>query len=427
MSESLRAVRGMNDVLMAETPTWRLVEETVRQVLGAYAYQEVRLPILEFTELFKRSIGEVTDIVEKEMYTFEDRNGEYLTLRPEATAGVVRAAITNGLIHNQRHKLWTSGPMFRREKPQKGRYRQFHQIDVEAIGYAGPDIDAEMILMSSRLFRELGLADIRLELNTLGTAESRAVYRDRLIAYFERYRGDLDADAERRLYSNPLRILDTKNPQLAEIVAAAPALADDLDDESRAHFDTLCQLVGDAGIDYVVNPRLVRGLDYYSRTVFEWITDQLGAQGAVLSGGRYDGLAAHLGGKATPAIGWAAGIERLVALYAATHSEKLAFQPHLYIVAVGQPALSHALGLAERLRDAVAGLTVDVNFDGGSFKSQLKRADKSGALYALILGEAELAAGNYGLKPMRGGEQQSVDEAELQRVLTAVVDGTGNE
>ena len=427
MSESLRAVRGMNDVLMAETPTWRLVEETVRRVLDAYAYQEVRLPILEFTELFKRSIGEVTDIVEKEMYTFEDRNGEYLTLRPEATAGVVRAAITNGLIHNQRHKLWTSGPMFRREKPQKGRYRQFHQIDVEAIGYAGPDIDAEMILMSARLFRELGLADIRLELNTLGTPASRAVYRDRLIAYFERYRGDLDADAERRLYSNPLRILDTKNPQLAEIVAAAPALADDLDDESRAHFDTLCRLLGDAGIDYVVNPRLVRGLDYYSRTVFEWITDQLGAQGAVLSGGRYDGLAAHLGGKATPAIGWAAGIERLVALYEASHSEKLAFQPHLYIVAVGQPALGHALELAERLRDAVAGLTVDVNFDGGSFKSQLKRADKSGALYALILGEAELAAGNYGLKPMHGGEQQSVGEAELQRVLTAVVDGTGNE
>ena len=413
MSETLRAVRGMNDVLMDETPTWQLVEETARRILAAYSYREIRLPILEFTELFKRSIGEVTDIVEKEMYTFRDRNDELLTLRPEATAGVVRAAISNGLIHNQRHKVWTHGPMFRREKPQKGRYRQFHQIDVEAIGYAGPDIDAEMILMSARLFRELELPHIRLELNTLGTPAARAVYRERLIAYFERYRSDLDDDALRRLHTNPLRILDTKNPALAEIVAGAPTLTDDLDAASREHFERLCELVSDAGIDYVVNPRLVRGLDYYSRTVFEWLTDQLGAQGAVLSGGRYDGLTQHLGGKPTPAIGWAAGIERLVGLYEACHGEKLAFRPHVYIVAVGQPGLRYAMQLAERLRSALPGLAVDVNFDGGSFKSQLKRADKSGADFALIIGDNELRDERFGLKPLRGGEQQALDEAGL--------------
>ncbi|MEM1262211.1 MAG: histidine--tRNA ligase [Pseudomonadota bacterium] len=418
MSKTLRAVRGMNDVLMEETPLWRHIEDTARQILDTYLYREIKLPILEQTELFRRSIGEVTDIVEKEMYTFEDRNGESLTLRPEATAGVVRAAISNGLVHNQRHKVWTVGPMFRREKPQKGRYRQFHQINVEAIGYQGPDVDVEMILMSARLFRALGLPSIRLELNTLGTAAARQQYRRRLIDYFERYQSDLDDEAARRLHSNPLRILDSKNPALADIIAAAPSLEDDLDVESRAHFETLCELVTAAGIEFTVNRRLVRGLDYYSRTVFEWITDQLGAQGAVLSGGRYDGLYEQLGGKPAAAIGWAAGVERLVGLYEACHREKLAFQPHLYIVAVGQPALREAILLAERLRDALPGLNVDVNFDGGSFKSQLKRADKSGAPWALIIGEAELQAGQFGLKPLRSdAEQRSHDENSLQRVL----------
>ncbi|MEL7535704.1 MAG: histidine--tRNA ligase [Pseudomonadota bacterium] len=421
MTETLRAVRGMNDVLMDETPTWQVVEDAARRVLDAYAYREIRLPVLEFTELFKRSIGEVTDIVEKEMYTFDDRNGESLTLRPEATAGVVRAAISNGLTHNQRHKVWTSGPMFRREKPQKGRYRQFYQIDVEAIGYQGPDVDAEMILMSARLFRELGLPNIELQLNTLGTAAARAVYRARLIDYFERYRGDLDDDAKRRLHSNPLRLLDSKNPALAGIIAEAPTLTADLDTESRDHFDALTALISDAGIAFVVNPRLVRGLDYYSRTVFEWVTTALGSQGAVLSGGRYDGLYEQLGGKSVPAIGWAAGVERLVGLYQACHEQKLAFQPHIYIVAVGQAALRYAMQLAERLRTAISGLSVEVNFDGGSFKSQLKRADKSGAPWALIIGENELNEQRFGLKPLRSDDgQQTVDETQLINLLTSL-------
>ncbi|MEM8982851.1 MAG: histidine--tRNA ligase [Pseudomonadota bacterium] len=428
MSKSLRAVRGMNDVLMDATPTWRHIEESVRQILDSYLYREIKLPILEQTELYRRSIGEVTDIVEKEMYTFEDRNGESLTLRPEATAGVVRAAISNGLVHNQRHKVWTVGPMFRREKPQKGRYRQFHQIDVEAIGYAGPDVDVEMILMSARLFRALALPSIRLELNTLGTAEARHRYRERLIDYFGRYSNDLDEEAARRLQTNPLRILDSKNPALADIIAAAPSLDDDLDDASRAHFDTLCDWVSAAGIEFTVNRRLVRGLDYYSRTVFEWITDQLGAQGAVLSGGRYDGLYEQLGGKAAPAIGWAAGVERLVGLYEACHREKLAFQPHLYIVAVGQPALREAILLAERLRESLPGLNIDVNYDGGSFKSQLKRADKSGAPWALIIGDSELQSGQFGLKPLRNDDrQQAYDESGLRRVLGQLLSDAATE
>ncbi len=423
MTETLRAIRGMNDVLMDATPTWRHVEDAARRVLDNYGYREVRLPIIEFTDLFKRSIGEVTDIVEKEMYTFEDRNGESLTLRPEATAGVVRVAISNGLIHNQRHKIWTAGPMFRREKPQKGRYRQFHQIDVEAIGFSGPDVDAEMILMSARLFRELELPSIRLELNSLGTPESRQIYRARLIEYFERFESDLDADAARRLHTNPMRILDSKNPALADMIAAAPVLGDDLDAESREHFDGLKALLDAAGIAFVENPRLVRGLDYYSRTVFEWVTDQLGAQGAVLSGGRYDGLTEHLGGKPTPAIGWAAGVERLVGLFDACHTERLAFQPHLYIVAVGSGPAEFAIALAERLRDADGQLRVEVNFDGGSFKSQLKRADRSGALHALIVGENELASGKFGLKPLRSNaEQADLTEAELTARIASHLD-----
>ncbi len=404
---TLRAIRGMNDVLFDETPVWQQVERVFQDVLARYGYQEVRLPVLELTELFKRSIGEVTDIVEKEMYTFEDRNGESLTLRPEATAGVVRAAISNGLIHNQKHKLWTQGPMFRREKPQRGRYRQFHQIDVEALGYAGPDIDAEMILMPARMFRELGISNVHLELNSLGTSESRQRYRALLVEYFEQYESSLDDDSRRRLTKNPLRILDSKNPALADIIAGAPSLAAHLDDESRAHFDRLCELLSAAGIEFQVNSRLVRGLDYYSRTVFEWVTDALGAQGAVCSGGRYDGLSAHLGGKATPAIGWAAGVERLVELYKVSNDAGLAFAPHVYMVAVGAEAETAAMRLAEALRTAVAGLRVELNLGGGSFKSQLKRADKSGASWATILGEKELADGTIGLKPLREKIEQS--------------------
>lgn len=416
---SIRAIRGMNDVLHEETPVWQAIEKVCREVLQSYGYREIRLPVLELTELFRRSIGEVTDIVEKEMYTFEDRNGESLTLRPEATAGVVRAAISNGLIHNQRHKFWTQGPMFRREKPQRGRYRQFHQIDVEAIGFEGPDVDAEMILMPARIFKALNIKRVKLELNSLGTSESRQVYRGLLVDYFGRYTDSLDEDSQRRLHTNPLRILDSKNPALADIILEAPVLTEHLDAESRSHFDRLCELLGGAGIDLTVNPRLVRGLDYYSRTVFEWVTDALGAQGAVCSGGRYDGLTAHLGGKATPAIGWAAGVERLVELYKVSNDDGLAFAPHVYMVAVGSAAETYAFKLAEQLRSSVAGLTLEQNLGAGSFKSQLKRADKSGAALAIIIGDEELGNATVGLKPLRSGEPQlRLAEEEIAAWLT---------
>ena len=313
-----KAIRGMNDVLPEEATAWRHIETIVRELVESYGYREIRLPIVEYTELFRRSIGEVTDIVEKEMYTFLDRNGESLTLRPEGTAGMVRAGITNSLLHNQRQKLWTAGPMFRYEKPQKGRYRQFHQIDVEALGYDGPDVDAELIIMCARMWQRLGLSRISLEINSLGNPESRARYRDELVSYFSAVKNRLDEDSMRRLGQNPLRILDSKNPEMRDIVAAAPVMIDYLDEESARHFATLKGLIGAAGVEYTVNPRLVRGLDYYNRTVFEWVTDALGSQGAVCSGGRYDGLVEKLGGKATPAIGWAMGVERLVALYAAS-------------------------------------------------------------------------------------------------------------
>ncbi len=415
---NIRPIRGMNDVLHDETPVWQAIEAVSRRVLTRYGYREIRLPVLELTELFRRSIGEVTDIVEKEMYTFEDRNGESLTLRPEATAGVVRAAISNGLIHNQRHKFWTQGPMFRREKPQRGRYRQFHQIDVEAIGFGGPDVDAEMILMPARIFSELGIERVRLELNSLGTAEARQAYRALLVEYFGDHLDVLDDDSRRRLKTNPLRILDSKNPALSSIIGNAPVLTEHLDDESRDHFARLCELLTAAGIDYTINPRLVRGLDYYSRTVFEWVTDALGAQGAVCSGGRYDGLTTHLGGKATPAIGWAAGVERLVELYKVSHPDGLAFAPHVYMVAVGPAAAAYALNLAEDLRGAHRDLNLELNLDGGSFKSQLKRADKSGAELAIVIGEAELSDGAVGLKPLRSGEpQQTLAVGELSRWL----------
>jgi histidyl-tRNA synthetase len=397
----------MNDILPDVSGTWRYLESVVRDIVQSYGYSEIRLPLLERTELFRRSIGEVTDIVEKEMYTFLDRNDESLTLRPEATAGVVRAGITNGLLHNQRQKLWTTGPMFRYEKPQKGRYRQFYQFDVEALGFEGPDIDAELIIMCARMWRALGISKLKLEINSLGTAESRTHYRDTLIEYFSGVKSQLDEDSIRRLEQNPLRILDSKNPEMQAVVEAAPVMIDYLDDESAEHFQELRSLLDAAGVAYTVNPRLVRALDYYSRTVFEWVTDALGSQGAVCSGGRYDGLVEKLGGRATPAIGWAMGIERFVALYEACGGEAPATDADVYVVAVGSGALEQAFAIAEELRDKVVGIRVEVNLGGGSFKSQLKRADRSNAEFALILGEQEIAQKCVGLKPLRSTEDQS--------------------
>jgi histidyl-tRNA synthetase len=423
MSETLQAVRGMNDVLPDATAAWQQLERVARETFAQYGYREIRLPLLERTELFKRSIGEFTDIVEKEMYTFEDRGGDSLTLRPEATAGIVRAAISNGLLHNQRQKVWCMGPMFRYERPQKGRYRQFHQIDAEALGYPGPDVDAELILMTARLWRRLGIRGLRLNLNSLGTVESRAVYRATLVEYFRAHANVLDADSLRRLEGNPLRILDSKNPALADLIAGAPAITDHLDPASAEHFAGLCAQLRAAGIEFVINPRLVRGLDYYSRTVFEWVTTDLGSQDAVCSGGRYDGLVAQLGGEPTPAIGWALGQERIVELMRLQGLVADEGTPDVYLVLAGAAAESIGLGLAERLRDG-AGLRVEANSGGGSFKSQLKRADKSGARYAVIVGEDEAARGVAALKSLRteaGQRTIAFDDlaAELARAVAA--------
>ncbi len=397
----------MNDILPEVSGTWRYLESIVQEIVRSYGYSEIRLPLLEHTDLFKRSIGEVTDIVEKEMYTFLDRNGESLTLRPEATAGMVRAGMTNGLFHNQKQKLWTSGPMFRYEKPQAGRYRQFYQFDVEAVGYDGPDVDAELIIMSARLWQRLGISKLNLEINSLGTPAARVRYREALVEYFSGVKNALDEDSIRRLEQNPLRILDSKNPDMQAIVEAAPVMLDFLDEESAEHFRGLKILLDAAGVTYTENPRLVRGLDYYSRTVFEWVTDALGSQGAVCSGGRYDGLVEKLGGRATPAVGWAMGIERFVALYEVCGGQAPVSKADVYIAALGDGTLERAFALAEELRDSISGIQVEMNLGGGSFKSQMKRADKSGAEFALILGEQELADACVGIKPMRSTEEQS--------------------
>lgn len=415
-----KPVKGMNDILPDASSTWQYLESVVRDIVQSYGYREIRLPLLEQTDLFKRSIGEVTDIVEKEMYTFEDRGGESLTLRPEATAGMVRAGISNGLLYNQRQKLWTAGPMFRREKPQRGRYRQFHQFDVEALGFAGPDVDAEMIIMSARIWKRLGIDRLALEINSLGTPAARASYREELVHYFSGVKNQLDQDSIRRLEQNPLRILDSKNPDMAAIVAGAPVMLDYLDDESAEHFDALKSLLDGAGIRYSVNPRLVRGLDYYNRTVFEWVTDALGSQGAVCSGGRYDGLVEKLGGKATPAIGWAMGIERFVDLFEACGGVAPAQDPHVYIVAVGNGTDVQAMQTAESLRDAIDGVRVEVNLGEGSFKAQMKRADKSNAAFALIIGEQELLEGVIGLKPLRSNEDQT--SIAIDAVVSTIAD-----
>jgi histidyl-tRNA synthetase len=422
MRESMQAVRGMNDLLPGDTAAWQALEQAARETFAEYGYREIRLPVLERTELFKRSIGEFTDIVEKEMYSFEDRGGDSVTLRPEATAGVVRACISNGLLHNQRQKLWCQGPMFRYERPQKGRYRQFHQIDAEALGFPGPDVDAELILMSARIWRRLGLGGLSLHLNTLGTPESRRGYRALLTDYFRRRADELDDDSRRRLDGNPLRILDSKNPAMREVVAAAPLITDHLDAESAEHFATLRVHLDAAGVPYTLNPRLVRGLDYYSRTVFEWITTDLGSQDAVCSGGRYDGLVAQLGGESTPAVGWALGQERIVELIRLQGRTVDAPTPALYLLLAGAAAEQRGMALAERLRDELPGHGIETNCGGGSVKSQMKRADRSGARFALILGDDELARGVTAIKPLRGdGTQREVPleglTLELGRLL----------
>jgi histidyl-tRNA synthetase len=416
MSNNIQSVRGMNDCLPDAAETWQGFEAIVRDWLRRYGYREMRTPILEQTGLFKRAIGEVTDIVEKEMYTFVDElNGESLTLRPEGTASAVRAAIQHNLLYDGGKRLWYAGPMFRHERPQKGRYRQFHQVGVEALGFAGPDIDAELIAMNADLWRALGIAPT-LQLNTLGDADARQRHRAKLIAHYEQHADALDEDARRRLHSNPLRILDSKNPAMAAVNAAAPRLMDEIDDAARAHFDGVRRLLDGCGITYEINPRLVRGLDYYNRTVFEWVTDQLGAQGTVCAGGRYDGLVEQLGGKPAPAAGFAMGVERLLALMDAAGTACAAPGPDAYVVHAGEAAAAHAWGVAAALR--AAGLAAILHAGGGSFKSQMKKADASRARFAVIIGDDEAVAGQVSLKPLRGaGEQMRVETDRAIDVL----------
>ncbi|MGZ8154757.1 MAG: histidine--tRNA ligase [Burkholderiales bacterium] len=420
MSRTIQAVRGMNDILPDEVHVWRFFEDTVQTWLAAYGYREIRMPVLERTELFVRSIGEVTDIVEKEMYTFVDElNGESLTLRPEGTASCVRAVLEHNLLYGSPQRLWYGGPMFRHERPQKGRYRQFYQFGVEALGYAGPDIDVEHIVMCARLWRALGLAPIALELNTLGSTEARARYRERLVSYLEKHRDALDADSQRRLVTNPLRVLDTKNPAMQELVKGAPKLADDLDEPSAAHCEAVQAGLRAAGVSFEINPRLVRGLDYYNRTVFEWTTDRLGAQGTVCAGGRYDGLVEQVGGKSTPACGFAMGVERLLLLLGEARRVEPS-GPDVYLVRQGEAAERYAERVAEQMRDA--GLQVVLHCGGGSFKSQMKKADGSRARYAVIVGDDEAAAGEVTLKPLReAAAQVRVRPAEVvERVRSGV-------
>ena len=404
---AIRRVKGMYDIVPDQAARWHWIEGTSLEVLNSYGYRELRLPLLEQVELFARAIGESTDVVSKEMYAFEDRNGDHLALRPEGTAGCVRAVIQNGLLQGHASKLWYSGPMFRRENVQRGRNRQFYQIGAEVFGLEGPDVDAEQLLMLDRLWRRLGLTGLRLEINSLGTSAARAGYREALVAYFESRRGELDADSVRRLEVNPLRILDSKNPEMRDLIAEAPSLPAHLDAESLAHFERLQAILREAGVAFSVNPRLVRGLDYYSRTVFEWITDELGAQGTVCAGGRYDGLVEAQGGKPTPALGFAMGIDRLVELSEVQGLAPPAEDAAVYLVLAGQGAQRAGMALAEQLREALPHTSIECNLGGGSFKAQFKRADRSGARYAVVLGEDELAAGNATVKPLRSSAEQA--------------------
>ena len=405
--EQIQPVRGMNDVLPAAIGAWQFLEDSVRELLSSYGYEEIRVPIVEQTSLFKRAIGEFTDVVEKEMYTFLDQGGESLTLRPEATAGIMRAAISNGMLRGARHKLWCIGPMFRHEKPQKGRYRQFYQVDVEALGFPGPDVDGELIALTARLWRRLGIERVRLQINSLGTPEARRAYREKLVAYFRGHESRLDGDSRRRLDGNPLRILDSKNPEMRDVIAGAPLLTDHLDPESKDHFEALCAMLRDVGVAYQVNPRLVRGLDYYTRTVFEWTTDALGAQDAVCSGGRYDGLISQLGGEPTPGVGFAMGVERAVELVVLAQRAPTARVADVYLVVNGAKAASAGLGLVERLREELPHRRFELNLGGGNFKTQFRRADRSGAALALIVGDDELARGVVAMKPLRQESGQS--------------------
>ncbi|EKO3611054.1 histidine--tRNA ligase [Vibrio metschnikovii] len=422
MAKTIQAIRGMNDCLPTQSPLWQKVENAVKNVVSAYGYSEVRMPIVEMTPLFSRAIGEVTDVVEKEMYTFADRNGDSLSLRPEGTAGCVRAGIEHGLLYNQEQRLWYIGPMFRHERPQKGRYRQFHQCGVEVFGIDGPDVDAELIMMTARLWRELGIAEhVRLELNSIGSLAARADYRSALIEYLEQHQDVLDEDCKRRMYTNPLRVLDSKNPDVQAILGDAPELADYLDAESKQHFSGLCELLDAAGIEYTVNQRLVRGLDYYNRTVFEWITESLGSQGTVCGGGRYDGLVEQLGGKATPAVGFAMGLERLVLMMETLGNTDVRRSVDVYIVTAGEGTTMAGMKLAEQLREQVPGLRVMNHCGGGNFKKQFKRADKVGAAVALVLGENEIAEKTVVLKDLLGGQQTTLSQTDIASQLAHLV------
>jgi len=423
MANAVQAIRGMNDILPENSTAWQFAEDTIRAVVESYGFREIRMPIVEKTELFKRSIGEVTDIVEKEMYTFEDRNGDSLTLRPEGTAGCARACVQHNLANNQVQRLWYTGPMFRHERPQKGRYRQFFQVGVEVFGLDAPDVDAELLMLTARLWKRLGLRRLSLQLNSLGTSEARDRYRNALVSYLETVHDQLDADSQRRLHTNPLRILDSKNPQVQLLMEAAPKLADYIDEDSRQHFASVCALLDAAGLDYQINPHLVRGLDYYGRTVFEWVTDQLGAQGTVCAGGRYDGLMEYLGGRATPAVGFALGLERIVALLESQGVTLPDAAPHLYLVMVGEQAQREGFLLSERLRDALPNLRLLSHCGGGSFKSQFKKADRSGAHFALVLGEDEVRRREVGIKPLRERkEQETVSYDALVARLAGLFD-----
>ena len=407
MANNIQAVRGMHDVLPEQTPLWQYAENIIREVLSSYGYSEIRLPIVEKTELFKRSIGEVTDIVEKEMYTFDDRNGDSLTLRPEGTAGCLRACLEHGLLHHQTHRLWYYGPMYRHERPQKGRYRQFIQLGVETYGMASAEIDAELILLMHRLWQKLGIREkVKLELNTLGTISERMAYREVLITYFKQHQESLDEDSLRRLHTNPLRILDSKNPEMKELIAQAPELMAYLGEESLTHFKTITAILEDLGVSYEINPRLVRGLDYYSRTVFEWVTNELGSQGTVCAGGRYDGLIEQLGGKPNHAVGFAMGMERLLALLE-LRTDIPAIKPvDVYMIRVGEKAEREGLRFAEQIRNEIPLLKLQISADGGSFKSQFKKADKTGAEFAIILGDDEVERGEVGIKWLRNDQEQ---------------------
>ncbi|GAB1073366.1 MAG: histidine--tRNA ligase [Shewanella algae] len=424
MAKQIQAIRGMNDILPTQSPVWQKVEAVLRASVASFGYSEIRTPIVENTDLFKRSIGEVTDIVEKEMYTFADRNGDSLTLRPEGTASTVRAGNEHGLLYNQEQRLWYMGPMFRHERPQKGRYRQFHQFGVEVYGIKSADIDAEVLMLSASLWQKLGLTEhVSLELNTLGDSDERAAYREALVAFLEQHKDKLDEDSQRRMYSNPLRVLDSKDQQVQALLADAPALMDYLGEDSKAHFARLCELLEAVGIQYRVNPRLVRGLDYYNRTVFEWVTDSLGAQGTVLAGGRYDGLVSQLGGKETPAVGFAMGLERIVLLLETLElNDDVAAEVDVYVTAMGDDCVIEAMKIAQELREKLPKLKVMSHCGGGNFKKQMKRADKSGAGFALIIGETELANNKVAVKPLRGdGAQQDVERQALADYLAELI------